>query len=125
MQAELWATLMGLELAWANGYKKVIIETASIMVADMLQTKEPNRKSINTIAKKCQELLVQGWDVVVSHIHREANLLAGGITKWVFQKSVGYHLLEEPPQSVAKFLISDLQGVTVLDGLIKMLCSTL
>lgn len=78
----------------------------------MLRIKDPSKKSTNMLARKCKELLTQEWDVVVSHIHREGNFLADGITKWAFQRGVGFHLLEEPSQSVTKFLILDLQGVT-------------
>lgn len=35
--AELWAVLLGLELAWAAGYKKIIIETDSKLALSLIK----------------------------------------------------------------------------------------
>lgn len=56
LQVELWAALMGLDLAWTKGYRKIIIKTDSKLVEALLKNNRPSPNSHNIIARKCLEL---------------------------------------------------------------------
>lgn len=80
-QVELWDLLLGLELAWAKGYKKVIIETDSKLAFWLVKRSDSRLGTSNVTIKKCLDLIAREWEVEVSHIHKEMNGVAGGLCK--------------------------------------------
>lgn len=107
IHAELWSALLGLELAWAEGHKKIVLET----VAMLLNRNRANERLSNIIVSKCLELLSRELEVVVAHIYREANMVADVVSNWVLNQVIGYHLLTDPTTYVLSYLQSDMQGV--------------
>lgn len=43
IQAEIWAALLGLDTAWENGYRKIILETDSLLVYRFLTRSGPTQ----------------------------------------------------------------------------------
>lgn len=109
--AETWALLLGLQLAWTEGYRKIILEIDSRLALSLIRRNHGPKGPSNPIIKKCSEFLAQDWEVNVCHIYREMNEVADGISKWVVKRDVGFHMLDNPPGCVTKAIQKDNQGI--------------
>lgn len=73
LHAELWAVLLGLQLAWDHGFRSLILETDSQLVFGLLTRPKPFQLAHDALVSKCASFLSRDWEVTVSKIYREAN----------------------------------------------------
>lgn len=109
-QAELWAQLLGLEIAWAESYKKVQVETDSKPTVALIKKNYGPLPTHNVLIKKCLGLIGRDWEVIISHIYMEVNEVVDGLSKWVLTRNTGLRLLASPPSCVLDALQSNMQG---------------
>ena len=76
VEAELWAVIQGLKLAWDKGYRKVILLVDSSVVVNWLNNRNCYHNSQSNLVAVCPDLLDQSWDVKVQHMYREGNQAA-------------------------------------------------
>lgn len=53
-KAEVWVVLQGLELAWKQGFRKVVIETDSKLVHDLIISKIRPSHPLFSLVMQCQ-----------------------------------------------------------------------
>ena len=58
------------------GYKNIILEIDSLIVANMLITNMICLPLLSTLIDDCKELLKRPWRVIPRHIYREGNICA-------------------------------------------------
>lgn len=56
------------------------------------------------------------WEIVILHMFREINKVADELSKWVLNRSIGYHLLMHPPECVLRSLQLDMRALSIIDG---------
>lgn len=98
-QAELWAVFLGLNLAWHQGYRKVMLETYSSTIFNLLASSFQDTIGHNVLAISCKRLLERDWDIKVTQIYREANTVADGMVHWAFLQLDHELLLMKPPEA--------------------------
>lgn len=59
LQIEMWATLMGVDLAHAEGYMRIIIDTNSKFVEALLKNKRLSPNTNNIITRKTSGAIVK------------------------------------------------------------------
>lgn len=77
-QAELWAVLVGIRLAWNSGFRRVILETDSTAVHHILMKVCPDGAKLNVLAAECRLMLDFEWMVEIRRVYREANFVVDG-----------------------------------------------
>lgn len=85
-KAELWGVLLGLQTAWRYGCRKIILETDSAIVHDLLMNH--NVLESDNLPPECRRLLDLDWSVQVQKVYIEANYVAGGIATWVLSQEI-------------------------------------
>lgn len=82
-QAESWAALLGLRLAWDQGFRRVLLETDSTTVHRLLTSKDHVQLKLNPMFHECISLLGI-WMIQVNNIYRKANCELGPIPRsWI------------------------------------------
>ncbi|KAF7814701.1 reverse transcriptase [Senna tora] len=99
-QAELWGILSGLEVAWYQQARRVIIETDS-QTARMLisQQVEDTHPSANLVCR-IHGFIAREWEVVITHTYIEANFVADKLAFIGHQEARGLSVLYQPPVAI-------------------------
>jgi ribonuclease HI len=120
VRAELWTVITGLELAWSLGFRKIILESNSLVVVGLLLKQSVKADANFALVNRAREALSRDWVVQVQHSYREANAAAD----WLANFGLSRHLLfkedsiiNDPPEGLYWFLYYDLIG-TVFPRLI-------
>ena len=74
-EAETWALLQGMQIAWENGVTKLIVEGDSLVVIRWIKGTEESMDSLSNIIQERKELLQRDWMPIIRHIHREGNMV--------------------------------------------------
>lgn len=111
LQAELWALMDGLELAWSAGYKDIIVQMDCLVAVRIIRNQEGGPNAQTSIARRIQRLLQQDWRVTVTHVYREGNRCTNFLASYALSLGVRYHCLLEPPDGIVGLLREDADGV--------------
>ncbi|XP_038687586.1 uncharacterized protein LOC119986972 [Tripterygium wilfordii] len=112
VEAELWAVFEGLSLAWQNGFRKVFLETDSLVVASWLQDGCVPNIPISNLIYKCCDLLKKDWEVNICHVLREGNRCADLLANLALKHDRGVLVLHQPPVDIIEMLREDVIGVS-------------
>ena len=112
VKAELLTLLHGLKMAWACGIKKLLINVDSTIVINKIQVpSRPNRLHY-FIIKECQTYIYNlGWDVVIEHCYRAANIVADHLANLGIEQQETLIFFDSSSASIKTFLFEDLCGV--------------
>ncbi|EEF37876.1 nucleic acid binding protein, putative [Ricinus communis] len=77
--AECWAACEGLKLAWNMGYRELIVEVDSKLVAGWLNADQTCMNDCSNLIYACRELIRKDWNVDVRHVFREGNMIADSL----------------------------------------------
>lgn len=80
LEAEAWGLYFGLSLAWNKGYGKVLVETNSKVLVDLLQHL-PNAHPLYPIITSCNNLICCDWIVHIQHTYCQGNRAADCLAK--------------------------------------------
>ncbi|KAG7558418.1 Ribonuclease H domain [Arabidopsis thaliana x Arabidopsis arenosa] len=108
--AELWGVYYGLYIAWERGITCLEVEVDSEMVVGFLRTGIDDSHPLSFLVRLCHGFLSKDWSVRVSHVYREANRLADGLTNYAFSLHLGFHLFVSCPENVNLLLLEDING---------------
>ncbi|XVE72189.1 hypothetical protein DITRI_Ditri11bG0019000 [Diplodiscus trichospermus] len=81
----------GLELAWAQGCQRIIVEVNFQFVADFIYGRGDKVRNAENLKYRCSELLHRAWEIEVKHIYREANSLVDWLAAFGLTMDLGYH----------------------------------
>ncbi|XVF29674.1 hypothetical protein REPUB_Repub15cG0142300 [Reevesia pubescens] len=111
LSAELWSILQGLKLAWDRGFRKVELETDSLLASKQIHVPIRKQDSNGRLVAAIQELLCRDWYCQVVHIYREANQCADWLAAFDTNPPTGLLVLEDPPEGLYPLLLADSNGV--------------
>lgn len=80
VEAEMWGVLKGLELAWSEGCRRVLVETDSEVVARHLKGKEVVAH-MSSVHRSVMNLLEREWQLGVCKIDRCNNSCTDALAK--------------------------------------------
>ena len=86
--AEEWAVAEGLQLAWDLGITKLILESDSEMIVNLIMDDFCNTGS--NLIVKIKEMICWDWQVDIHVIPQEVNCVANALTKSGISKSSMY-----------------------------------
>nr|BAE79385.1 unnamed protein product [Ipomoea batatas] len=109
--AELWGLREGLLLAKNRGFTKLIAETDSEAVVQVLRKDGPVTPDASILVKDCKLLLDHFQEIKVTHILREGNQCADFLANLGQSSSWGTTILERPPDDLRIFLQRDAIGL--------------
>lgn len=70
----------GLQLAWNEGYKRIIISSDSQITLHLLQIKPNLSHPLAPLIASCKNLMKRNWILKLEHTFREGNRLADELT---------------------------------------------
>ncbi|XP_038688673.1 uncharacterized protein LOC119987842 [Tripterygium wilfordii] len=111
IEAELWAAIHGLRLAWEEGFRQVILETDSYMVADWLNKQSVPKLSLSNLISVCRKLVHQAWEVKAIHVYRERNRVTDFLASESLNHGNGLTILQHPIVGIQGLLWEDFIGV--------------
>ncbi|KAJ7957008.1 Ribonuclease H protein [Quillaja saponaria] len=81
--AELWALKLGLQHAWEQGYRKIIVDVDSQAVVEVADRNYNNLNSYRDY-HGYSPMLTRGWEVEIRHAYMEVNRCAD----WLANKAL-------------------------------------
>lgn len=111
LHVEHWAALLGLQLAWEQGFLKLKLETDSMLVYKMLTKLDPTQLVHDALDNKCISLLSRSWEVEITKIYGEANYVADDVANWALTPELGFYVLTTPPVSLRNSLDIDTANI--------------
>ena len=88
-EAEIWALLYGLRLAWERGVRRLRIEVDSVLVFQWVTSGNGGRNKFSNLIRECKDLLGKGWSHEIRHVYRECNQIANRSSLASCSKGVG------------------------------------
>ncbi|KAK8558537.1 hypothetical protein V6N12_041839 [Hibiscus sabdariffa] len=107
LQAELWAILLGLQLAWDNGFERLLIQSDSKNAVKRLTSMQAlfdPCSLIRAIVRNCH----RGWATEFQWIPRDGNKPADMLAKLDNLPNYEITIFSQPPESLLPFLDFDI-----------------
>ncbi|KAK4263275.1 hypothetical protein QN277_028711 [Acacia crassicarpa] len=111
LQAELWALLDGLDLAWNLGFRDVFVQVDCLTALSLVRSVDEHPNANASLLRSIQRLMQQDWRIRIAHVYREGNRCADFLANYALTLAVGNHTLEEPPDAMKNLLRDDAEGV--------------
>ena len=103
--------LEGLNLAWEQGYRRIIVEFDLRALVELLQVGETTNSRICTLYTQCQRLLAREWNVQIKHTYREGNKYADWLASYSITQRSGLYILQDPLIGLHSYLLPDVIGI--------------
>ncbi|KAF7844252.1 RnaseH [Senna tora] len=105
--AEMCGILEGLQVAWHNNLKKIIIESDSLQAVSYILASLDRKHPLYPILHKIKLLLANDWDVKVIHISRDSNRIADNLAFRAHVLDFGLYIYDAPPASCVELYRDD------------------
>ncbi|KAK0587703.1 hypothetical protein LWI29_027305 [Acer saccharum] len=112
IEAEFWGLFEGLGMAWRKGFRKIVVETDSMSVLQLIDKESTNNHPLFSILQSCKSLISKDWICSVKHVFREGNMVADGLAKMGHGLDMGVHFFEEPPPAITDIFLNDVKGLS-------------
>ncbi|KAL5859212.1 hypothetical protein ACOSQ4_000508 [Xanthoceras sorbifolium] len=116
VEAEIWAVLEGLNMAWIGGHKKVQINSDSKDAVDMIMGDCNANNPLLYVIQRCKELLSRDWNCMVINVYRESNYVADSLAKEGHCLGSDIVYFASPPPFVQQLYMRDVEGATTIRG---------
>ncbi|XVF17428.1 hypothetical protein REPUB_Repub10bG0121500 [Reevesia pubescens] len=113
LTAEIWAIYQGLKLCGERGFKKVQLESDSLMAIKKISSTPVPYDVNGQLIRAIQDYFQRNWSCNICHIHRESNKSADWMATKSLVTSTGLHTFENPPNGIFPFLLADFLGVEI------------
>lgn len=113
LNAELWGILLGLQIAWNHGIRKIWIESDSLTSINLIKNGFPSSHLYYNLVQNIMELCSRSWQARVSHTHREGNRVADSLANEGACNGLFTSVLNFPPQYCINPLRDDTSGVSI------------
>ncbi|XP_027167825.1 uncharacterized protein LOC113767819 [Coffea eugenioides] len=98
------------ELAWTEGYRRVVLESDSLIGIQLIKEGSEDGPYGNIIYR-IRQWMRKEWQCKLNHTWREGNGCADSLAKWSHQQELGLTVLDRPADVVKRCLNEDLRGV--------------
>ncbi|CAI0456412.1 unnamed protein product [Linum tenue] len=109
--AELKGAVTGLRIAWERGYRRVHLNLDSTTAISIIKNHSETDHSHGIIAKEFEFLLNLDWEVIVSHVYREANFAADFLANRGHLVHFGTHPFNVYDPELEHWLLHDMIGI--------------
>ncbi|KAL4366710.1 hypothetical protein GQ457_05G024230 [Hibiscus cannabinus] len=106
LEAELWGIFEGLQTTWSLDLRNVIVETDYLKAFNLIM-KPSTTGSCSMLTPYIMELIARAWNVQLTHVVREGNVLADMIAKLDLNEDFIVHRLSLPPACCVRLLSKD------------------
>ena len=113
MTAELWAIYVGLQLTWEKRFRKIILETNSKVVVEIINGDIVGVDRNYNLVMQIKDMLGRDWEVRLFHVYKEINCVADWLANFVLTRDLidrGLNIITDPPAGVYTLLYYDLIG---------------
>lgn len=111
--AEMWGVLIGMEIVWNKGIRKVIVESDSAALISSINNSNCGQCH-NRLIFRILDWKKKDWQVIFSHTYREGNRCADWLANWSFHhQELGTVMINHPPIELATIFSSDLAGASL------------
>jgi ribonuclease HI len=111
IMAELWGILSALQFVQEKGYQKIVIETDSVTVVDLMVKGCPPNHPCASIVSRINRLRMQEREIIFQHTYRQANQVANWFAGYSLSLPTGIHSFTSPPPGCTNLLWQDCVGV--------------
>ncbi|CAL1404640.1 unnamed protein product [Linum trigynum] len=111
-RAEIVGALTGLQIAWDQGYRKVLLRLDSTAAMDFLTSKDHDSRRYHNLTRRFQELLKRNWEVHISHSYRECNKAADYLANKAHGFRLGTHCFDISDSGLNFWILYDTLGIT-------------
>lgn len=109
---DLWAAVLGLQLAWPCGFKKLILETDCKVLVDA--TNKVSSSFIHDpLFKEVMSFLKRDWEIYTSHTYKEGNQCVDWLANQALSMEIGTHYFDSLPVGMSNLLFQDIIGVAI------------
>lgn len=109
---ELWGILIGLEMAWNEGYRKLLLEVDSATAVQLLSSASNLHGSHKQVVSAIHQLWQsRPWEVLSCHIYREANGSGDWLAAYACPLLLGISYFSEAPFGCVNLLLEDIYSV--------------
>ena len=74
VEAELWALIHGLRIAWERGISQLVVEIDSLLVHKWMTKSIVGTTKHPSLIQECHNLLRRNWTAIVRYVYREKKL---------------------------------------------------
>ncbi|CAN1183029.1 Putative ribonuclease H protein At1g65750 [Linum perenne] len=111
-RAELRGVVLGLQLAWERGYRKIQLQLDSQCAVLLLQGEGLEDHAHAATIMTATELLRRNWKVQIIYVYRESNNVADFLANYGHSCPLGFHPLEQSDPNLYYWLLYDQLGVS-------------
>lgn len=113
LRSELRGVLVGLTEAWRRGWRKVDVQTDCREVISTIQGPNQRHGLHGELVRRIKELLQQDWQVQISHVFREGNMVADALAKLTLANTARKLWFSTPPLEVTSMVENDREGKVI------------
>ncbi|CAN0912824.1 Putative ribonuclease H protein At1g65750 [Linum grandiflorum] len=106
-RAERRGATFGLKLAWDLGFRNVQLQTDSLCALQLLHTLESMDHQHAAILLQFNELSLRDWEIKLSHVFREGNVMADSLANEDHSLPFCSHLIDEDHPAVVRWTTYD------------------
>ncbi|CAI0429938.1 unnamed protein product [Linum tenue] len=110
--AELKGAIVGLQLAWERGFRKVQLKLDSTTAIAIIRDRSDDDHRHGILAKHVNHLLDRDWDVSISHVYREGNRTADFLANLGHSLTFGTHHVDVCCSDLCRWLDYDVMGIS-------------
>ncbi|CAI0447820.1 unnamed protein product [Linum tenue] len=110
--AELKGAVVGLQMAWDRGHRKVQLKLDSATAVAIIKNCADDEHRHGLLAQHAFNLLSRDWDVVVSHVYREGNRTADYLASLGHSLPFGTHHVDVCSPDLCRWLDYDVMGIS-------------
>ncbi|KAH1045323.1 hypothetical protein J1N35_036107 [Gossypium stocksii] len=103
-EAEFWGVVEGLQIAWRNGHKRIILEIDGMPSSNA-------KFGEHRLCEKTRKQMNKEWEVIIQHTYGEGNKLTDGLPSLAWDKLLQYFVFYSPPDAIRNLLDANANGV--------------
>ncbi|KAK7291983.1 hypothetical protein RIF29_07579 [Crotalaria pallida] len=114
-KAELWGILTGMQVAWNDGIRNIIIESDSLTIVNLMNKENSHEgpSSYNSLISHINMWRRKAWNINFSHTMREGNECADFLANFSLHLNEETHIFDQPLDGIRSLLSLDYAGIAL------------
>ncbi|CAL1383991.1 unnamed protein product [Linum trigynum] len=110
-RAEIKGAIRGLQVAWKEGFRKVLLYLDSTTAINILTAPDQRDHRYFNLVQQFRELVQQNWEVKISHTYRECNKATDYLANKGHLVSIGFHDFRIDDPGLSFWILYDTMGI--------------